>query len=58
MRPSTTPASPDPDDWAPCQGHPPWATAGPVGCSDDWPPPNDGDRRPTEYVLDTLERGS
>jgi hypothetical protein len=31
----------DPDDWAPCQGHPPYATAGFVGCSDHWPPPTD-----------------
>jgi len=36
----TTPHT-DPDDWAPCPGHPPWATAGFVGCSDHWPPPTD-----------------
>ena len=33
-------ADPD-DDWAPCEGHPPYATAGFVGCSDHWPPPAD-----------------
>jgi hypothetical protein len=33
-------ADPD-DDWAPCQGHPPYATAGFVGCGDHWPPPAD-----------------
>ena len=33
-------ASNDPDDWAPCQGHPPQASAGFVGCSDHWPPPD------------------
>jgi hypothetical protein len=32
----------DPDDaWGPCPGHPPWASAGFVGCSDHWPPPGD-----------------
>jgi len=31
----------DPDGWAPCAGHPPQATAGPAGCSDHWPPPDD-----------------
>lgn len=36
-------AGDDPDDWAPCQGHPPCATAGFVGCSDHWPPPPDDD---------------
>jgi hypothetical protein len=36
----TTPHT-DPDDWAPCPGHPPWATAGFVGCSDHWSPPTD-----------------
>ncbi len=30
----------DPDDaWGPYPGHPPWASAGFVGCSDHWPPP-------------------
>lgn len=29
------------DDWAPCQGHPSYASAGFVGCSDHWPPPAD-----------------
>jgi hypothetical protein len=32
-----------PNDWAPCHGHPPQATAGFVGCSDHWPPPPDDD---------------
>jgi hypothetical protein len=36
-----TTTSTDPNDWAPCQGHPSQATAGFVGCSDHWPPPAD-----------------
>jgi hypothetical protein len=38
-QPTPPPADADPDDWAPCQGHPPQATVGFVGCSDHWPLP-------------------
>jgi hypothetical protein len=31
----------DPDDWDPCGGHPPRASAGFVGCSPTWPPPSE-----------------
>jgi hypothetical protein len=35
----------DPDDWGPCGGHPPRASAGFVGCSPTWPPPADDEPR-------------
>ncbi len=43
QQPTPPPADADHDDWAPCQGHPPCASAGPVGCSDHWPPPTADD---------------
>ncbi len=43
----TLDAAAAPDDWAPCQGHPPCATAGLVGCSDHWPP-HDHSAEPAE----------
>jgi len=35
----------DPNDWGPCGGHPSRASAGFVGCSPSWPPPEDGEPR-------------
>jgi hypothetical protein len=36
----------DPDDTrSPCKGHPPFASAGFVGCSPTWPPPAEGEPR-------------
>lgn len=35
----------DPDDWGPCDGHPPFSSAGVVGCSPTWPPPEEGEPR-------------
>jgi hypothetical protein len=34
-----------PNDWGPCGGHPPRASAGFVGCSPTWPPPADDEPR-------------
>ncbi len=35
----------DPDAWGPCDGHAPRASAGFVGCSATWPPPENGEPR-------------
>jgi hypothetical protein len=35
----------DPDAWDPCDGHTPQASAGFVGCSATWPPPEDDEPR-------------
>src|SRR6266511_2150959 len=35
----------DPDDWGPCERHPARASAGFVGCSATWPPPEDSEPR-------------
>ncbi len=40
-----SPSIADPHDWPPCGGHPPYASAGFVGCSPTWPPPEDGEPR-------------